>query len=86
MRLIIQKDYDGMSQWAAKYVIDKVNAFHPTSEKPFVLGLATGSSPEGFYREIVKAYKAGKISFKKAFLLNIQRVITLSCTAICLTT
>ena len=77
MRLIIQKDYDGMSQWAAKYVIDKVNAFHPTSEKPFVLGLATGSSPEGFYREIVKAYKAGKISFKNIVTFNMDEYVGL---------
>ena len=72
MRLIIQKDYDGMSKWAAEYVIDKINAFQPTKDKPFVLGLATGSSPEGFYREVVAAYKAGRISFKNVVTFNMD--------------
>lgn len=77
MRLIIQKDYDGMSHWAAEYVINKINEFHPTSDKPFVLGLATGSSPEGFYREVVKAYKAGRISFKNVVTFNMDEYVGL---------
>ena len=39
MRLIIEKDYQKMSQWAAEHVIERINAFQPTAEKPFVLGL-----------------------------------------------
>ena len=77
MRLIIQKDYDGMSKWAAEYVIDKINAFNPTKDKPVVLGLATGSSPEGFYREVVKAYKAGRISFKNVVTFNMDEYVGL---------
>ena len=77
MRLIIQKDYDGMSKWAAEYVIDKINAFQPTEDKPFVLGLATGSSPEGFYREVVAAYKAGRISFKNVVTFNMDEYVGL---------
>ena len=77
MRLIIQKDYDGMSKWAAEYVIDKINAFQPTKDKPFVLGLATGSSPEGFYREVVAAYKAGRISFKNVVTFNMDEYVGL---------
>ena len=77
MRLIIQKDYDGMSKWAAEYVIDKINAFQPTEDKPFVLGLATGSSPEGFYHEVVAAYKAGRISFKNVVTFNMDEYVGL---------
>ena len=47
MRLIIQPDYVGISQWAADYVVQKINAAAPTAAKPFVLGLPTGSSPLG---------------------------------------
>ena len=50
MRLIIQPDYVGISQWAADYVVQKINAAAPTAAKPFVLGLPTGSSPLGMYR------------------------------------
>lgn len=49
MRVIIESDYQKMSQWAAEHVIERINAFQPTAEKPFVLGLPTGSSPEGMY-------------------------------------
>ena len=46
MRLIIESDYKRLSEWAANHVIERINAFKPTPEKPFVLGLPTGSSPE----------------------------------------
>ena len=38
MRLIIQPDYQSVSQWAALYVAAKIKAANPTAEKPFVLG------------------------------------------------
>ena len=47
MRVIIEPDYQALSQWAANYVASKINAANPTSEKPFVLGCPTGSSPLG---------------------------------------
>ena len=63
MRVIIESDYQKMSQWAAEHVIERINAFQPTKEKPFVLGLPTGSSPEGMYACLVKANKEGRVSF-----------------------
>ena len=39
MRLIIQPDYENVSRWAANYVASRINAFNPTAEKPFILGL-----------------------------------------------
>ena len=55
MRVIIEQDYDRLSKWAANHVIERINAFKPSAERPFVLGLPTGSSPEGMYAELVKA-------------------------------
>ena len=49
MRLIIQPDYQSVSQWAAHYVAAKIKVANPTPEKPFVLGCPTGSSPLGMY-------------------------------------
>ena len=49
MRVIIEQDYDRLSKWAANHVIERINAFKPTAERPFVLGLPTGSSPECMY-------------------------------------
>ena len=50
MRVIIRPDYDKCSVWAANYIAYKINGFRPTAERPFVLGLPTGSTPLGTYR------------------------------------
>ena len=42
MRLVILDDYDLASEWAAKYVRNRILQFAPTADKPFVLGLPTG--------------------------------------------
>ena len=55
MRVIIEKNYEELSRWAARHVVETINVFQPTAEKPFVLGLPTGSSPMGMYAEIVEA-------------------------------
>ena len=77
MRVIIEPNYDLMSQWAANYVVAKINAAKPTAEKPFVLGLPTGSSPIGMYRGLVKAYQEGKVSFKNVLTFNMDEYVGL---------
>ena len=89
MRVIIESDYQKMSQWAAEHVIERINAFKPTAEKPFVLGLPTGSSPEGMYACLVKANKEGRVSFKNVLTFNMDEYVkatTLSWLATCSTT
>jgi glucosamine-6-phosphate deaminase len=53
MRLIIQPDYETLSQWAAYYVASKIVKSNPTEANPFVLGLPTGSSPQGMYKSLI---------------------------------
>ena len=77
MRVIIESDYQKMSQWAAEHVIERINAFQPTPEKPFVLGLPTGSSPEGMYACLVKANKEGRVSFKNVMTFNMDEYVGL---------
>lgn len=43
-----------------------------------ILGLATGSSPIGVYDELVKAYKAGDISFNEVTSFNLDEYFGLS--------
>ena len=62
MRLIITADYEQMSRYVSDYIIDKINSHNSTS--PFVLGLPTGSSPIGVYKNLVKAVDKGLVSFK----------------------
>ena len=77
MRLIIQPDYDKMSKWAANYVASKINAANPTEEKPFVLGLPTGSSPLGMYRALIELNKKGIVSFKNVITFNMDEYVNL---------
>lgn len=77
MRLIIQPNYDKMSQWAAYYVAAKINLANPTEETPFVLGLPTGSSPLGMYRKLVELNKDGIVSFKNVITFNMDEYVNL---------
>lgn len=61
MRLIIRDDATQASRYVANYVVDRIKAFQPTPEHPFVLGLPTGSSPLGVYEILVQKYKAGEV-------------------------
>lgn len=75
MRLIIQENYTKLSNWAANYVVDRINEAKPTADKPFVLGLPTGSSPLGMYKALVEAYKNGKVSFENVVTFNMDEYI-----------
>ena len=72
MRLIIEPDYAHISRWAANYIAHKINTFGPTAEKPFVLGLPTGSTPLGTYKELIALNKAGKVSFANVVTFNMD--------------
>ena len=43
-------------------VVVSIKNFGPTPEKPFVLGLPTGSSPIPTYKHLIKLVKEGKLS------------------------
>ena len=75
MRVIIQSEYDLVSKWVASYVVRKIREFKPTPDKPFVLGLPTGSSPLGTYKELVAMHKAGKVSFQNIVTFNMDEYI-----------
>ncbi len=77
MRLIIQPDYERISQWTANYIVQKINTFHPTAEKPFVLGLPTGSSPLGVYKALIRLHREGKISFEHVVTFNMDEYVGL---------
>ena len=77
MRVIIQSDYQKLSQWAANHVIERINKFNPTPDHKFVLGLPTGSSPVGMYNALVEANRAGKVSFKNVVTFNMDEYVGL---------
>ena len=78
MRVIIEKNYDLASQWAANYVAQKINKFAPKESCPFVLGLPTGSSPLGMYRALIELNKQGKVSFRNVVTFNMDEYVGLA--------
>ena len=72
MRLLIHKDYGTMCHWTADYIIRRINASAPTREKPFVMGLPTGSSPLGVYKNLISAYRDKKVSFSQVVTFNMD--------------
>lgn len=77
MRLVPLDCAEQVSRWAARYIVDKINAFQPTAEKPFVLGLPTGGTPLQTYKELIKLYQAGEVSFKHVVTFNMDEYVGL---------
>ena len=70
MKVIVCKDYDDMSKKAADLVISNIK------EKPQIkLGLATGSSPIGLYKNLISANEHPQIPFKFAKSVNLDEYI-----------
>lgn len=70
MEIIKVKDYDAMSDAACSIVVDRLNSL----EKP-VLGLATGSTPEGLYKRMTEKYKQGALSLKNVTSFNLDEYV-----------
>jgi len=75
MRLIIQANHALTSKWVANYIARKINLANPSDEKPFVLGLPTGSSPLGTYAELIKLNKTGMVSFHHVVTFNMDEYV-----------
>lgn len=75
MKVIIQENYEKMCRWAADHIMEAINSHK--ENRPFVLGLPTGSSPIGVYKCLVEANKAGKVSFKNVVTFNMDEYVGL---------
>ena len=65
---LIHEDEEVASERLAEKIVDAINA----NGGVFRLGLTTGSSPVYLYRELVKRYKAGDVSFKNVEIYSID--------------
>ena len=77
MRVIIQNDYEKLSLWAARHIAKTIKDHQKVSYRPFILGLPTGSSPIGTYKELIRLNKAGYISFKNVITFNMDEYVGL---------
>lgn len=72
MKILKVKDYEQLSKAACDIVAKKMKEI----EQP-VLGLATGSTPEGLYKCLIERYRAGVISFAGATTFNLDEYVGL---------
>lgn len=70
MKWVEVHSYDEMSQVAAQ-IFEQQLQTKPNS----VLGLATGASPVGLYRELVKRHQQGAISFEQVVTFNLDEYV-----------
>ncbi len=67
MNILVVKNYEEMSQKAAEMFAEVIR------EKPAcVLGLATGDTPIGMYRELVAGYEKGELDFSRVRTVNLD--------------
>ncbi|MBI5394449.1 MAG: glucosamine-6-phosphate deaminase [Verrucomicrobia bacterium] len=72
MEIVIKPDYDAMSRCAADFVETSLR------RKPdLVIGLATGSTPLGLYRELARRHREEGLSFAHATTFNLDEYIGL---------
>jgi len=73
MKIYVAEDYQGMSRKAAAIIASTI------IQKPdCVLGLATGSTPIGMYRELVRGYEKGDLDFSQVKSVNLDEYVGLS--------
>lgn len=77
MKLFIYDDKVDVGEKAARYIVDRINAFSPTESRKFVLGLPTGSTPIPTYKSLIKLYSQGAVSFKHVVTFNMDEYVGL---------
>ncbi|MRG87767.1 glucosamine-6-phosphate deaminase [Salinibacillus xinjiangensis] len=73
MKIIRVKDDREMSKQAARRIIEQVRQ-NPES----TLGLATGGTPEGTYKELIKDYQENQTSYKQIRTFNLDEYVGLA--------
>ena len=77
MNVIIRDNQHEASLWAARHIADAIRAKAARTAEPFVLGLATGSTPIETYAELIRMYNAGELSFRNVVTFNMDEYVGL---------
>ncbi len=73
MRLIVTKLSVGI--WAAAYIKNTIKLFSPSLEKPFILGLPTGSTVLDMYAVLRTFAKERLLNFQHVFTFNMDEYV-----------
>jgi len=77
MKVVIRNSSKEGSLYAAHLIADRIRAKAAVSDKPFVIGLCTGSTPIETYAELIRMVKAGELSFKNVISFNMDEYVGL---------
>ena len=77
MRLIIRDSPAAVATWAASYIQHRIQAYAPTSENPFVLGLPAGGTPIALYEKLIELHQKENFSFKHVVTFNMDEYVGL---------
>lgn len=77
MRLIIEPTAHEVAVWAADHIIRRIKEKAAKTDKPFVLGLPTGSTPLATYAELIRRYEKGDLSFANVITFNMDEYVGL---------
>ena len=77
MKVIIRNNAKEGGVWAAHYIASKIKEKAAVTDKPFVLGLPTGSTPLNTYAELARMVAAGEVSFKNVITFNMDEYVGL---------
>ena len=77
MKVIIRNNSKEGSLWAAHYIAKRIKEKAAVTDKPFVIGLCTGSTPIETYAELIRMVKAGELSFKNVISFNMDEYVGL---------
>lgn len=73
MKVIVTKNYEELSRVAAEEMAKTL-----TENPKAILGLATGGSPVGMYKQLIKMYEEGNLDFSQATSINLDEYIGLN--------
>ncbi|MEO0293278.1 MAG: glucosamine-6-phosphate deaminase [candidate division WOR-3 bacterium] len=73
LKLIITSDYEEMSKLAAKLIAEEIK-----KREQIVLGLATGNTPLGTYKELIRLHKEEGLDFSDVITFNLDEYLGLS--------
>jgi len=72
MKTIIKKDYEELSKVAASIISNEIKSNPKT-----VLGLATGSTPIGTYKELIRMHKEEELDFSQVVTFNLDEYLNI---------
>ncbi|MCH5334415.1 MAG: glucosamine-6-phosphate deaminase [Alistipes sp.] len=85
IRTRICRDEQIGAEYVADMIVGAIKDYETANSSngasaPFVLGLATGRSPLGLYRELVKRYAAGEVSFRNVAVYSLDEFYPIAIT------